>query len=196
MPPVKKIVKEDILSAAANVIHKKGESALTVRNIAKEIGCSTQPLYTEFKNLEQLRMELSDYIRQKYLHFRCSNYKEYAQKFLKFAKEEKELFRFLYLRKRDPGETLLDDANYDTTVELLSRNLEMPLELAKEMHRQMQYRCYGLGVMLATNYRDMSEEEISRELTSFYCIILRHYKAISREEELQYWLNRSRNLIL
>ena len=111
-------------------------------------------------------------------------------------KEEKELFRFLYLRKRDPGETLLDDANYDTTVELLSRNLEMPLELAKEMHRQMQYRCYGLGVMLATNYRDMSEGEISREVTSFYCIILRHYKAISREEELQYWLNRSRNLIL
>lgn len=196
MPPVKRILKEDILRAAANVIHTHGETALSVRNIAKELGCSTQPIYSEFQNIDGLRAELIKYIRQRYLRFSFSNYKDFGQKFLAFASEEKELFRFLYLRRRDSGEKLLDDANYERTVELLAHNLEMPLERAREMHRQMQYRCYGLGVMIATSYRSMTEEEIGRELTDFYSIILRHYKAVSSEEELQYWLNRSRNLIL
>lgn len=196
MPPVKRILKEDILRAAANVIHTHGETALSVRNIAKELGCSTQPLYSEFQNIDRLRAELVEYIRQHYLCFSFSNYKEFGQKFLAFAGEEKELFRFLYLRRRDSEEKLLDDANYERTVELLAHNLEMPPEQAREMHRQMQYRCYGLGVMIATSYRNMTEEEIGRELTDFYSIILRHYKAVSSEEELQYWLNRSRNLIL
>ena len=150
MPRTKQIEKQDILRAAAEVIRQKGESALTVRSIAGVLGCSTQPLYYEFANIEQLRAELLPYVRQQYLQFRCSNYKEFGRHFLNFARQEKELFRFVYLRRRAPGETLLDDINYDETIRLLSQNLEMDPETARRMHHQMQYRCYGMGVMLAT----------------------------------------------
>ena len=45
MPRSKQIEKQDILRAAADVIRQKGEGALTVRSIAAQLGCSTQPLY-------------------------------------------------------------------------------------------------------------------------------------------------------
>ena len=196
MPRTKQIEKQDILRAAAEVIRQKGESALTVRSIAGVLGCSTQPLYYEFANIEQLRAELLPYVRQQYLQFRCSNYKEFGRHFLNFARQEKELFRFVYLRRRAPGETLLDDINYDETIRLLSQNLEMEPETARRMHHQMQLRCYGLGVMLATDYCEMTDDQIERELTEYYQIILRHYKGITDDGQLQYWLNRSRNLIL
>ena len=196
MPRTKQIEKQDILRAATEVIRQKGESALTVRSIAAVLGCSTQPLYYEFANVEQLRAELLPYVREHYLQFRCSNYKEFGRHFLNFARNEKELFRFVYLRRRKPGETLLDDINFDETIRLLSQNLEMEPEAARKMHHQMQYRCYGMGVMLATDYCELTEAQIEDELTEFYIIILRHYKGITDDAQLQYWLGRSRNLIL
>lgn len=196
MPRTKQIEKQDILRAATEVIRQKGESALTVRSIAAVLGCSTQPLYYEFANVEQLRAELLPYVREHYLQFRCSNYKEFGRHFLNFARNEKELFRFVYLRRRKPGETLLDDINFDETIRLLSQNLEMEPETARKMHHQMQYRCYGMGVMLATDYCELTEAQIEDELTEFYSIILRHYKGITNDAQLQYWLGRSRNLIL
>ncbi len=195
MPRTKQIEKQDILGAAAEVVRQKGEQALTVRNIAAQLGCSTQPLYYEFANIDQLRAELLPYVREHYLQFRCSNYKAFGRHFLNFARQEKELFRFVYLRRRNPGEKLLDDVNCEETVRLLAKNLEMPAQTARAMHRQMQFRCYGLGVMLATCYCEMTQEEIKRELTEFYCMILRHYKGITDDAQLQYWLERSRNLI-
>lgn len=196
MPPKKRIFKEDILEASIRVIKKQSASALTVRNIAAELQCSTQPIYSEFKNLDCLKKELYKYASEKYLRFRFSNYKELAIAFLSFAKKEKELFKFLYLRRRDSGEKLPDDINYTVTVELLSKNLEMDPQRAKDMHHWMQYYCYTMGVMIATDYRDLTAEEISRELTELYSIMLRHYKEVKSEEELQYWLNKSRNLII
>lgn len=196
MPRTKQIQKEDILRAAAEVIHENGERALTVRHIAAQLGCSTQPLYYEFRNLEHLRRELLPYVRQRYLRFRCSNYKEFGRHFLRFAQREKGLFQFVYLRRRAPGESILDDINYDETIRLLTRNLEMDTETACRMHHQMQLRCYGLGVMLATDYCDLSEAEIETELTEFYSLILRQYKGITDDAQLQYWLGRSRHLSL
>ena len=165
MPRTKQIEKQDILGAAAEVVRQKGEQALTVRNIAAQLGCSTQPLYYEFANIDQLRAELLPYVREHYLQFRCSNYKAFGRHFLNFARQEKELFRFVYLRRRNPGEKLLDDVNCEETVRLLAKNLEMPAQTARAMHRQMQFRCYGLGVMLATCYCEMTQEEIERGLS-------------------------------
>lgn len=196
MPPKKRIFKEDILEASIRVIRKQSASALTVRNIAAELQSSTQPIYSEFENLDCLKKELYKYASEKYLRFRFTNYKELAIAFLTFAKKEKELFKFLYLRRRDSGEKLPDDINYTITVELLSKNLEMDPQRAKDMHHWMQYYCYTMGVMIATDYRDLTAEEISRELTELYSIMLRHYKEVKSEEELQYWLNKSRNLII
>ncbi len=196
MPPKKRIFKEDILEASIDVIRKQSASALTVRNIAAELQSSTQPIYSEFENLDCLKKELYKYASEKYLRFSFTNYKELAIAFLSFAKKEKELFKFLYLRRRDSGEKLPDDINYTVTVELLSKNLDMDPQRAKDMHHWMQYYCYTMGVMIATDYRDLTAEEMNRELTELYSIMLRHYKEVKSEEELQYWLNKSRNLII
>ena len=194
MPPKKRIFREDILNAAIDVIRRDGAQALTVRAIAGELACSTQPIYSEFGSLDGLKEALPAFAGAKYLHFSAGSYKDFALGFLNFAQTEKELFKFLYLRRR-PGQLLLDDANYDETIRLLQRNLEMSEPQARELHRRMQFQCYALGVMMATDYLEMSPDQISRELTDFYRIMLRHYKSVQSDEELQVWLERSRHLM-
>lgn len=132
---------------------------------------------------------------KKFLRFRSTNYKDFALAFLHFAKAEPQLFKFMYLRQRDPREKLLDDVNLELTVSLLAKSLDMPLAIAREMHQRMQYYCYALGVMIATDYRDLSETELSRELTDLLCIMLGHYKGVRSEAELGPWLEKARHLI-
>ena len=52
MPPRKRIFREDILKAAVQLVQEEGTAALSVRNIARTLRCSTQPIYSEFENME------------------------------------------------------------------------------------------------------------------------------------------------
>ena len=47
--------KDQILKAAYDVVAKEGFKGFTARNIAKKMGISTQPIYLEFKNMEDLK---------------------------------------------------------------------------------------------------------------------------------------------
>ena len=196
MPPRKRIFREDILKAAVDLVREQGTLALSVRNIAGKLNCSTQPIYSEFESMEILRDELMTYIRENYLREDADSYKQVALSFLHFAQREKNLFQLVYLRRRVEGEKLFEDPNEAQTIRKLELNLELPEGQAAEMHRRMQYYCYSMAVMMATGYLDFSEEEISRELTEYYRIILSYYKQTKSEEELQHWLDRSRNLLV
>lgn len=69
-----------------------------------------------------------------------------CQAFLRFAAEEPELFRLLYLRRRNGEEKQLEDVNEERIVRLLSKNLCMAPERARQMHRRMQATATGWGL--------------------------------------------------
>lgn len=196
MPTKKRIQRKDILEAAVQLIRQEGAAALTMRRIAAQVGCSTQPLYSEFGGQEQLLDALRAWIRAQYLTLPCCTYRDFGRLFLRFAGEERELFCFLYLRKRPATQTLVEDPNLTPTLNLLQETLDISPEEAAELHHRMQYYCYGLGTMIATGYRTMSPEEIDRELTEFFCLLLEHYKHASDAQTLAYWLERSRHPML
>lgn len=195
MPPRKRILREDVLDAAIRVIRRGGAPALSVRHIAGELACSTQPIYSQFGSLEGL-LERCRLRRGEVPPVLLSLLQGICPGGFALCQRGEGAVQVSLSPAPQAGERLLEDVNYQTTIDLLSRNLEMPPERAREMHRQMQYHCYALGVMIATDYLDLSDEEMGRELTEFYQIMLRHYKNIQSEEELGLWLARSRNLIL
>ncbi len=50
--------REHILKAAYELINKEGFGNFTARNIAKQMGISTQPIYLEFENMQDLKNTL------------------------------------------------------------------------------------------------------------------------------------------
>ena len=186
MPPQKRIFQQDILQAAAELVAQQGPQALSVRSLARAMGCSTQPIYSAFESMDALHTALIDYVREHYLRAQASSYKQVALSFLNFARSQKNLFRLVYLRQRPAVETLFEDPNAEETIRQLQASLELSGEKATELHRRMVYYCYSM---------EFSEEEIDRELTEDYRIVLTYYKQVKSEEELQHWLYRSRNLL-
>ena len=92
---IKNVTKEDILKSAVDLIRKGG--TLSARNISKNLGCSTQPIYSLFLNMSELDKELYAYILTVHKNYierfssqiGMSPYKAYGMGFIAFAKEEK-----------------------------------------------------------------------------------------------------------
>ena len=64
-----KFSKEDILEKSVQFIKKKGYSNLTVRELAKYIGCSTQPIFKNYENFDMYKDDLKFYLRKDYSSF-------------------------------------------------------------------------------------------------------------------------------
>ena len=58
MPKSTVITQEMIIETAFEIVRKEGFAVLSARNIAKQIGCSTQPIYWCYKNMNDLKAEI------------------------------------------------------------------------------------------------------------------------------------------
>ena len=58
MPAIKKVSREAIVDAAVEVLRDGGFSTVNARSVAKKLGCSTQPIYSSFQNMGELKAAL------------------------------------------------------------------------------------------------------------------------------------------
>ena len=58
MPPKFLFTKEEIISAAVEVVRENGADGLTARALAAKLGCSVKPIFGAFKNMEEVRTEV------------------------------------------------------------------------------------------------------------------------------------------
>lgn len=59
MPKASTITKEVVLDAAFEIARTSGFSSLSARSIALHIGCSTQPIYWVYDNMDLLRADIA-----------------------------------------------------------------------------------------------------------------------------------------
>ena len=161
MPAVRKVSKEQIIDAAVDVLRDDGFSAINARSVAKKLGCSTQPIYFSFRNMEELKAALTERAIQMHtqrvrdsmrIHEGSdSRYSSYGMGFVKFAAEEKQLFRWLYLE----GEQLGPYQNDVLTSEVISVITE-----DFGFHQDMVYFTYGLAILANTDHLHLTEAEL------------------------------------
>lgn len=104
MPPKKQIFKEQIIDTALKMVQKDGYDLLTARKLAKELSCSTQPIYQAFANMSELKKELIKKAKETIVAYLLeSNEKQlpkelqYIFSYIQFAKVEKHLFQLIFM---------------------------------------------------------------------------------------------------
>ena len=113
MPAVRKVSKEQIIDAAVEVLRDDGFSAINARSVAKKLGCSTQPIYFSFKNMDELKAALTQ--RAIELHTQRvrdslrahegsdSRYSSYGMGFRQIRCRRKSSCSAVYLEGEQPG---------------------------------------------------------------------------------------------
>ena len=96
--------KEQIIEAAFELLRGKGWDMVTARAIAKRLGSSTMPIYSHVRSVDELILPIRDRAKKLLKKYQQYPYTEYvllnlAFGYVTFARDEKNLFRFLYLEK-------------------------------------------------------------------------------------------------
>ena len=176
MPPKFKFTRDEITNAALNVTRKNGISGLTARALAAELGCSVKPIFGLFKNMEEVGQEVfiaSDLLHQNYLREdmakgKYSPYKASGMAYIRFAKEERELFKLLFMRDRSREKIEENKEEIRPLMQLIQQNLGISEDEAYLFHLEMWLYVHGIATMIATSYLDWDDEFISRVLTDAY----------------------------
>lgn len=169
MPPKVKVLKKEIVSGAVELVRKEGASALNARSLARALNCSTQPIFSNFATMEELRaavMEEADelcaaYVSKETEEKRYPPYMASGMAYIRFAKEEKELFKLLHLQGQDAetdpplkDEDFFENGTDDTGEELF--------------HLELWAYVHGMAAMFATGYLDISWELVAKMLSDAY----------------------------
>lgn len=110
----KEIDKQRILDAAYKLAVRGGIESLTARNIAKAVNCSTQPIYLEFENMQDLRNQvlarISDELKSNTLqqNFTGEPLIDLDLSYLYFAKEHVDSFRAMFVDGKFGNQMIVD----------------------------------------------------------------------------------------
>ena len=175
MPPKVKVSKEDIIRASIDLVRQEGAQAINARTIASKLNCSTQPIFSNFSTMDDLQKEVNAAAHAYYLTFLQSDaesgkypeYKAYGMAYIRFAKEERELFKMLFMCDRN-GEGLVPTADWEISVNCIMQAYGVSRETADIIHMEMWAFVHGIATMLATSFLNLDEDFISNMMTDVY----------------------------
>lgn len=183
MPRVK-FTKKDILKATYDIMKQDGIQNISARKIANKFKGSTAPIYANFSTIEELKDEIIKLAEDKLKEYLYGNYSERkilsgAIGFAIFAREEKELFRTIFLDTTERFEKLYEETLNEllTKQNLLESFPALEEEEAKKAVNKIWYFLFGYATLLCTrlddNYRKNETNEV---IESKISEIAKHFK--------------------
>ena len=183
MPPKVRVTKDEIINAAVEIVRSSGAQAINARAVATVLNCSTQPVFSNFVSMDELRLavvEKADQLCGKYIQKEIESgkfpaYKASGMAYIRFAKEEKELFKLLYMRDRtnekNPHPTKLNDEMES----IVQSNTGLEGDKVQKFHLEMWAFVHGIAAMVVTDFVDLDFELISSMLTDAYQGLRKQY---------------------
>ncbi len=188
MPPKFKFTRNEITNAALNLTRKAGPDGLTARALAEELGCSVKPIFDLFKNMEEVQGAVLSAAQDLYQSYLAEDmaagkyppYKAGGMGYIRFAREERELFKMLFMCDRK-GEPLKPGKEMDVIIPVIMKNTGLSREKAELFHLEMWIFVHGIASMIATSYLDLEMETVSGVLTDAYMGLKARFCAAEEE---------------
>ena len=166
------------------LVRKKGTDGLTTRALAARLNCSTQPIFSNFPNMESLKKLVHDkayelYVKRTFDSMSSGKYTPYkasGMAYIEFAVEEPQLFRMLYMCDRTGEEHIDDTAESEAIIAVMMESTGLSYQYAHLLHTELWVLVHGLAVMYATGFEEYDENEASGMLTDVYLGVLSRFQ--------------------
>lgn len=167
--PKQRITKESVVDAAFDIARRYGMEQVMVKNIADNIGCSVQPIYSYCNSMEDLKrdvVERVDAFISEYVAARIDKddmFRSTGKAYIQLAQDEPNLFKIFILHKREGISSLKDlyrsEAN-PQIAEYISKDLNISTEKAIELHLNILIYTIGIGAIFSVTSPGISASEI------------------------------------
>ena len=164
-----KIKKEDLIKGSIKIIRDEGDNNLSARNLAKVVGCSTQPIFRLFNNMDDLKKTVYDDVyelQKKYLLKGNEHQVPFigvGLSYIDFATKEKNLFKFLFMSSYTKYNNILEMAdNIDgkNYTEMIIKSTGLSPESSKQIYINTWLIIHGIASMMATTNSKLTRGDI------------------------------------
>ena len=187
MPPKAKFTKEEITETAFNIVRADGFEALTSRELGIRLGSSARPIFTVFKNMEEVQQAVVESAKALYKEYvnkglRSEHpFKGVGTQYILFSVNEPKLFQLLFMTERPQipdlsGVLPLIEESYDEILSSIQDTYGISELLAEKLYHHLWIYTHGIATLCATRTCSFTGAEISTMITEVFTSILKNIK--------------------
>ena len=164
MPSSPKVQKETILKAAFDLLIREGYGGVNIKTVARELGCSTQPISRQFGSMEGFRKDLLVYSIGQMKSFDFPN-----------------LYKFLYMSEHAEERvsefiSCLRAEKCDKVMEMLRKEYDMPEAYAQEYLKNLNFYVHGVAAFAAVGFIQLSKQEVLDQVQRVSVALLKNWR--------------------
>lgn len=178
MPPRAKITKEMIVDTAFCIVQEQGIDKVTARSISEKLNCSTQPVLYHFATIEEIKDNVYKKADEYHTGYIMNMEQDYGNpmlaigvNYIRFAMEERNLFRFLFQSDEFSGFGIMDlveSEDIGPLLEVLKQELDMPMEQVKKVFSTLFIFVHGYASLYANNTMVYDEKVVLEALDNVF----------------------------
>ena len=187
MPPKAKFTKEEITETAFNIVRADGFEALTSRELGIRLGSSARPIFTVFKNMEEVQQAVVESAKALYKEYvnkglRSEHpFKGVGTQYILFSVNEPKLFQLLFMTERPQipdlsGVLPLIEESYEEILSSIQDTYGISELLAEKLYHHLWIYTHGIATLCATRTCSFTGAEISSMITEVFTSILKNIK--------------------
>lgn len=171
MPPKAKFTREEIVQIAFEMTRENGFGSVTARELGKRLGTSATPIFTVFQNMYEVQQEVRKLAMKEFERYVAdiTNYtpafKQFGMQMIKFATEEPQLFRILYMEVNEESQSFNEMLQkfgepVQVCMDVLQKDYGISEQEALKLFQQVWIYTFGICVLLVNKICHFSSEEI------------------------------------
>ncbi len=193
MPPKAKFTKEEIIEAALNIVKADGFEALTSRALGTQLGSSARPIFTVFKNMEEVQQSVIESAKSLYKKYVDKGlmaehpFKGVGTQYILFSVNEPKLFQLLFMTEKQQipdlsGVLPLIEESYEEILFSIQKDHGIDELSAKKLYYHLWIYTHGIATLCATKMCRFTGDEISSMITEVCMSVLKNLRECNDNE--------------
>ena len=188
MPRQPQFSKNDIVAAGLKIVRSSGFEAVSARALGKELGTSSSPMFTMFKDMNEvmgaIRMAAENVFLAKMegVTDYFPAFKEFGLRLVAFAKEDSNLFQMLFMGK-DSRPEIAESIARECLISV-EQGYGLSKEQAELLFWQMWPVACGIAALCVKHPEDFPEEAVSKTLSYHFSGIMSLIKSGKEIEDI------------
>lgn len=163
--------KEYIINGGVEFVRQNGIEQLNARNLAQFMRCSTQPIFRNYTNIEEYKLDLKKALHNRYKSYMYENTDKKnflfttCYSYALFAKIEPNIFRALFITSLAGSRTVDEVINSSWNQETINyavKEYNITKERAERLYRDIRFYTHGIATQLSCESIILTEEELHK----------------------------------
>lgn len=183
MPPKPKFTKEEVISAALNIVSEKGVEALTAQELRNALNCSSSPIFTLFDTMNEIKCEVRIAAMRFFENFSKSNmsnmplFKQIGMKTVLFGIKHPKLYQLLFMQENTDTLSFEDlfgklGTTASVCIQAIKDDYKLTSSQAVFLFENVWIYTFGIGALCATKTCSFSKDELGQMLSTQFDAVM------------------------